>query len=151
MGGLPESTCLLHSPDASCSADIPHCRCKPSACQASELTYAANCVAHIPVQIHTCLYAGDDPQWARYFTLPLSSSTGGEDESASKPSKQLTCKERFMAFRLKVWYLFSHPDSSTAAYAVSMFMITIILLNTATFCIETVPMYERSPLAHQLK
>ena len=39
----------------------------------------------------------------------------------------------------------SYPDFSRLAFGCGMFMLAIILINTATFCIESVPAVARPP------
>lgn len=63
-----------------------------------------------------------------------------------------TCLARYQASstRSKIYALFSHPESSKAAYAISLFMLSIIILNTITFCLESVPVYEKSSVNDRL-
>ena len=41
--------------------------------------------------------------------------------------------------RKTVWALMSRPEGSLLAWAISAFFALIIILNTVTFCLETVP------------
>ncbi|EFJ42014.1 hypothetical protein VOLCADRAFT_119547 [Volvox carteri f. nagariensis] len=53
--------------------------------------------------------------------------------------------------RQYIWQLMTDPESSGAAYAVSMLIVVVIILSTVCFCLDTVPQYskERGPAAHK--
>lgn len=45
----------------------------------------------------------------------------------------------------------SHPEYSTFAWVLNIFIIGVILLSTATFCAETVPSVEKGDAYHVLE
>jgi len=52
--------------------------------------------------------------------------------------------------RYRTFMLFSSPESSTAAMAINIIIALTIILNTITFCLETIPDWENTPLYDQL-
>jgi len=46
-------------------------------------------------------------------------------------------------FRRAVWLLFEYPESSSAARAVAVLSVSVILLSIATFCVETLPQFQQ--------
>ncbi|GIL52166.1 hypothetical protein Vafri_8098, partial [Volvox africanus] len=61
------------------------------------------------------------------------------DEDIDPNSWRATIKR----FREELWKLMTDPDSSARAYAISIVMITAIILSTVCFCLETVPAYSK--------
>ncbi|PNH05881.1 Potassium voltage-gated channel subfamily A member 3 [Tetrabaena socialis] len=51
---------------------------------------------------------------------------------------------------LEVYVTLSHPEHSRLAFGLSMFVLAVILLNTGTFCVESVPRWENTPLYDRL-
>lgn len=54
-------------------------------------------------------------------------------------------------YREALWRLMTEPDSSRAAHAASLLVMSAILISTAAFCLETLPEFseERSPAAYE--
>ncbi|PNH05030.1 Potassium voltage-gated channel subfamily A member 3 [Tetrabaena socialis] len=50
----------------------------------------------------------------------------------------------------EVYVTLSHPEHSRLAFGLSMFVLAVILLNTGTFCVESVPRWENTPLYDRL-
>jgi len=46
-------------------------------------------------------------------------------------------------FRRAVWLLLEYPESSSAARAVAILSVSVILLSIATFCLETLPQFKQ--------
>lgn len=51
-------------------------------------------------------------------------------------------------YRRAVWLLFEYPESSSAARAVAILSVSIIMLSIATFCLETLPQFKQYRLIH---
>ena len=51
-------------------------------------------------------------------------------------------------FRRAVWLLFEYPESSSAARAVAVLSVSVILLSIATFCLETLPQFKQYSIVH---
>lgn len=52
--------------------------------------------------------------------------------------------------RAHVYSLLSYPDYSPAAFVVGMLLLCVVVLNTATTIVESVPAYENTPLYDRL-
>lgn len=52
--------------------------------------------------------------------------------------------------RAHVYALLSYPDYSPTAFVVGMLLLCVVVLNTATFIVESVPAYEDTPLYDRL-
>jgi len=69
----------------------------------------------------------------------LSSECAGDEQLPVLPQGQ---------FRRAVWLLFEYPESSSAARAVAILSVSVILLSIATFCLETLPQFKQYRLIH---
>ncbi|KXZ44402.1 hypothetical protein GPECTOR_68g373 [Gonium pectorale] len=59
---------------------------------------------------------------------------------------------RFRAspLRLRIYLTLSHPEYSALAMCVGVFLLLVIILNTATFCVESIPKWEDTELYDRL-
>jgi len=69
----------------------------------------------------------------------LSNDGGNDDQLPVLPQGQ---------FRRAVWLLFEYPESSSAARAVAILSVSVILLSITTFCLETLPQFRQYRLIH---
>ena len=69
----------------------------------------------------------------------LSNDSGADEQLPVLPQGQ---------FRRAVWLLFEYPESSSAARAVAILSVSVILLSIATFCLETLPQFKQYRLVH---
>lgn len=71
---------------------------------------------------------------------------GNEDdtaEDADEESKPLEKKETLLqTFRMSLWVLMTEPDSSIGAYTISITILSLILISSVTFCLETLKSLE---------
>ncbi|GLC74566.1 hypothetical protein PLESTF_001528100 [Pleodorina starrii] len=91
----------------------------------------------------------DNPNWKSFLT----SSTGlkaqaweARRQAASSPLRRALYSKP----REWIYMTLSYPDHSRLAHWIGVFIIVIILLNTITFCIESVPRYANTPVYESL-
>ena len=70
----------------------------------------------------------------------LSSDCAGDEQLPELPRGH---------FRRAVWLLFEYPESSSAARAVAILSVSVILLSIATFCLETLPQFKQYRLVRR--
>ncbi|EFJ49913.1 hypothetical protein VOLCADRAFT_89402 [Volvox carteri f. nagariensis] len=81
----------------------------------------------------------DNPKWKSFLTSSTVDKARvwqSKRQMTSSPLSRLICSAREW-----IYMTLSYPDYSDLAYWFGVFMICIILLNTITFCIESVPYY----------
>ncbi|KAG2444538.1 hypothetical protein HXX76_001284 [Chlamydomonas incerta] len=64
--------------------------------------------------------------------------------------KHALARYRASPLRAKIYLTLSHPEYNAYAFAFGIFIMLVILLNTAVFCIESVPRWENTPLYDRL-
>lgn len=91
----------------------------------------------------------DNPKWAR-FTLVTGMQ--GYKMMLEKYKTACTPWQRWIYSPTRAWIYdtLSHAGCSDLAYWASIFMMATIIINTITFCFETVPHYERPGYASDL-
>ncbi|GIL74378.1 hypothetical protein Vretimale_2103 [Volvox reticuliferus] len=91
----------------------------------------------------------NNPNWKCFLT----SSTGLKAqawESRRQAASSCCGSLLYSPQREWVYMTLSYPDFSLLAYWFGVFMICVILLNTVTFCIESVPRYENTKVYSSL-
>lgn len=62
---------------------------------------------------------------------------GGDGNDSEEPEKKETKETLVQTVRMSYWVLMTEPDSSTLAYIISFTILSLILISSVTFCIET--------------
>ncbi|KAG2498633.1 hypothetical protein HYH03_003380 [Edaphochlamys debaryana] len=91
----------------------------------------------------------EHPTWAHFTT----SQTGAKAQDWDiRRAKATTPWQRlwWSRFRKEVFMTLTYPDYSPLALWIGWFIMAIICLNTATFCVETVPHYRGTPVMEAL-
>lgn len=70
--------------------------------------------------------------------------------SLYRPCKHALARYRASPLRAKIYLTLSHPEYNAVAFTFGIFVMLVILLNTAVFCIESVPRWENTPLYDRL-
>lgn len=106
-------------------------------------------------QIYSYDLFANNPEWGKYFKQQLGGTT--EDEEMIKMLTEKHAKARgwwarfcTSPLRSRIYSLLSHPESGALAMAISLLLMSVILLNTVTFMIESVPHFMDTELYDQL-
>ena len=90
-----------------------------------------SCPEHVPLElfVEECIYY-ELPQHAIDLLQPV-------DASAQPADDVMICRRRTLRF--KIWRLLRNPESSRAAWFVSMFSLFMIIASVISMCVETMP------------
>ena len=83
------------------------------------------------------------------FFLPKAQGVPEEKESNTSEDPKASVYHSIGVARLRLWLLFSEPDSSSLAWVVNIIVLSLITISSVTFCLETEPYFqnaEREPL-----
>ncbi|XP_046845246.1 potassium voltage-gated channel subfamily A member 1-like isoform X2 [Xenia sp. Carnegie-2017] len=73
----------------------------------------------------------------------LQRDKGADEKYNSITEKSNENMETSTTFKSKVWNLFEHPETSTAARIIAWLSCAVVLVSVVLFCIETLPQYNK--------
>jgi hypothetical protein len=88
---------------------------------------------------HDAAYSVDEPP-ADEIKQRRGGATVHPEEVEDEPKV-----DKWKQTKFKLWTLFENPQSSTAAFYLSLLLLTLILISCVAFCLQTIPQFYAGP------